>query len=266
MPRRAKPSNVALTEFIEQYLLNKSQRQELIEVILKQYKKFPAKQRDLDMLAKSKLREKGIVPVSEEEMVLLQEEVQKIRVSIDKISEKLPETLILNGEERDNVYIDENDHELCRSFFKQLEEAAENYIQDLKFDAIRPQKSEVIERLRLLKVACAPLEYELLNIDDASRVFLEQHLQISVTQLSSQLGDVKSAYELSKAIDAGKSNLAKTQLCLSIAKAILNLGLRPSSSREGLLEQFMKKLIFLINKVDARQIHKNIEVALTMLR
>jgi hypothetical protein len=264
MPRRPEPASASMSEFIDEYSLNKSQRQELLEVILGLHKKYPIKPNHVRMLAKSRLRERGIVPVTKAEMELLENEAQVLTNELATIEGELPKLLILKGVDIDGEYVDVNDHELCRKFFKQIEQAIENYKQDRDFDSSRPNKSQIVERLRLLKHACEPLSKELRDIDDYTRAFVEEELHLDVDIIVDQVANLASGYELSKAIDAGKKNTAALNLCVAAIKALQGVGLSTTTSREGLLEKFVQKIFFVVNKTEVPQIQKTIRVALTM--
>lgn len=269
MARRAKPSSTMSTTSVKPVTLNKLQRECLAKLIIKRHKRFPLKKRDIDMIAKTRRREKEInLPTTKEEMEIFTEELNNIEKEMNLALKRLPIILQVTGEDADDdtgIYDDKDDKKSCRNFFMQLENAATGYLADIVLDSKRPNKSEVREGLRLIIDDCNKLEQKLHRLDDYSREFLVNQ-KIDVDVAINLFGRFKSAYALSQSIDVGKKNQSRTNLCIAIAKALQSIGITVTSSREGLMEEVIAQLVAFTNGTVIQDIQDSIRAAITLLQ
>lgn len=261
MVRRVKPTHAQLVVSGEPVILGKSARIELANLLINRSKHYPIKRNELHILLKERKRANG-EPLSTPS----DNEIKNLALELSQVVEQFKETLLINGDDDEiNGYIDINDSAVCREFFKNLENAADGYLADLKLDSVRTNKSDLKEELRQLSLCSMSIESELHKLGDAARAFLSSH-DLDVDDIIDLMDRLQDSYLQSKELQVSKDDQARTNLCISVAQALNSIGVSATTSQLGLMDEFTKKLVYLVNRTELQDIHKNLRMALIKIR
>jgi hypothetical protein len=138
-------------------------------------------------------------------------------------------------------YVGELDREDVIKFFTRLEDAATGFLVDLQREELKPTPGQIKVKLKQIAKTSERLEKHITNADDASiNILIEQGVDIDLLTKSLDL--------LITACDSGLEQelsielKARFNLCLAVLFAINGLGLKVSTSREGLADYITKYL------------------------
>lgn len=261
MVRRVKPTHAHLVVSGDPVILDKKARIELADLLMNRSKHFPIKRSELHVLLKERKRASGD-PLS----APTDNEIQDLALELSQVAEQFRETLVINGDDDGvNGYIDTDDSTVCREFFRKLEIAADGYLADLKLDSIRTNKSDLKEELRQLSLCSNSLESELHKLGDAARAFLASR-ELDVDEIIYLMDKLQNSYLQSKELPLSKNDQARTNLCIAVAQALNGIGVSATTSQLGLMDEFIKKLVYLINGTQLQDIHNNLRIALIKIR
>lgn len=235
MPRRPKPSTAELVESAEPFVLNKRNRVALAGMLLERSPRYPVKHHELIRIIKLRAKLEGKTLSSD-----LSHEVASLKIEMDEVFSRLPKVFEINGydDEKLGEYIDLKDDPICAEFFLTLEQAVDSYFADLKHDKKRPNLSQFRESLRLLSKEASAFEKKLKVVDPTVEAYLNQ-FDVEIEVLIDKMSSIQTAYSESRSIEKGKSNQARYNFCSSIANALNLIGLTASTSRLGLMEDFI---------------------------